>query len=216
MGFKQRSKQIAIVGLSPSTHDDAPYNDPEWEVWGLPWDEGKYPHFNRLFEMHPLELLRKPEAHRPPGYEDRLRNLDSTLYMQEEYEDIPNASRYPIENVTNFIGDDYFNSSISYLLGLAILECLMKYYQTSWSTTGKIGIWGVDMADLEPQPGDLSYVSEFAYQRPNMEYLIGYARGRGIEVYIPPESPLTKFHGEGIPLGEMYPSYPTRYGYLGK
>lgn len=207
MGYKQ----IAIVGLSPSTHDDAPYDDPEWELWGLPWDEGKYPYFDRLFEMHPLELLRKPEARRPPGYEDRLRGLDSTLYMQREYEDIPNATAYPIDKVCNFLGVDYFNSSIAYLLALAIAE------PSNWlERSNKIGIWGVDMADLEPQPGDLSYVSEFAYQRPNMEYLIGYARGKGIEVYIPQESPLTKFHGEGIPLGEMYPSYPTRYGYLGK
>ena len=63
-------------------------------------------------------------------------------------------------------------------------------------------------------PKTLSYISEFAYQRPNMEYLIGLARGRGVDVYIPERSPLTKFHGEGIPLGLMYPSYPQRYGYL--
>jgi hypothetical protein len=47
-----------------------------------------------------------------------------------------------------------------------------------------------------------------------MEYLIGLARGRGVDVYIPERSPLAKFHGEGIPLGLMYPSYPQRYGYL--
>jgi len=42
MGFKQ----VAIVGLAPSTHDAAPYNSPFWEMWGLPWDEGKYPHYD--------------------------------------------------------------------------------------------------------------------------------------------------------------------------
>jgi len=78
----------------------------------------------------------------------------------------------------------------------------------------RIGIWGVDMADLESTPGDPSYISEFSYQRPNLEYLIGFARGRGIVVDIPDQSPLTKFHGEGIPLGLIYPSYPIRYGYL--
>ncbi len=161
-------------------------------------------YFDRLFEMHPLELLRKPEAMRRKGYEDRLRGSDVPLYMQREYPDIPNAIRYPIERVSECLGD-YFNSSLAYLVGLAIAE-----------EADRIGIWGVDMADLESAPGDPSYVSEFAYQRPNMEYLIGFARGKGIDVYIPPESPLVRFHGEGIPLGLMYPSYPVRYGYLKK
>ena len=172
------------------------------EIWGLPWDEGRWPFFDRYFEIHPLDLLRKPEAQRRDGYEDRLKSLP-ILYMQEAYEDIPNAIRYPVEKVVDNLGFDYFNSSIAYLMGMALLE-----------GADKIGIWGVDMADLEPVPGDPSYISEFAYQRPNMEYLIGLARGRGVDVYIPERSPLAKFHGEGIPLGLMYPSYPQRYGYL--
>lgn len=183
-------------------HDTSEVDNFDGEIWGLPWDEGRWPFFDRYFEIHPLDLLRKPEAHRRDGYEDRLKSLP-ILYMQEAYKDIPNAIRYPIEKVVDNIGFDYFNSSISYLMGMALLE-----------GANKIGIWGVDMADIEPTPGDPSYISEFAYQRPNMEYLIGLARGRGIEVYIPEKSPLATFHGEGIPLGLMYPSYPKRYGYL--
>jgi len=196
-------RQVAVVGLAPSTHDDAPYEDPNWEVWGLPWDEDRWPYFDRCFEIHPLDLLRKPEARRRVGYEDRLRSLSSPLYMQTSYDDIPNATRYPVEQVVECLGLDYFNSSISYLMSLAITEGV-----------DKIGVWGVDMSDVEPISGDPSYISEFAYQRPNMEYLIGFARGKGIEVYIPSESSLVKFHGDGIPLGVMYPSYPHRYGYL--
>ena len=196
-------RNVAVVGLAPSTHDDAPYEDPAWEVWGLPWDEDRWPYFNRHFEIHPLDLLRKPEARRRVGYEDRLRSLNSTLYMQTSYDEIPNATRYPIEQVVEYLNFDYFNSSMSYLMALAITE-----------GADKIGVWGVDMGDVKPIPGDPSYISEFAYQRPNMEYLIGFARGKGIEVYIPSASSLAKFHGEGIPLGVMYPSYPHRYGYL--
>ncbi len=191
---------IAICGMAQ--HDKSEVDNFNGEIWGLPWDEGRWPFFDRYFEIHPLDLLRKPEAQRRDGYEDRLKSLP-ILYMQEAYEDIPNAIRYPVEKVVDNLGFDYFNSSISYLMGMALLEGV-----------DKIGIWGVDMADLEPVPGDPSYTSEFAYQRPNMEYLIGLARGRGVDVYIPERSPLTKFHGEGIPLGLMYPSYPQRYGYL--
>ena len=191
---------IAICGMAQ--HDKSEVDNFNGEIWGLPWDEGRWPFFDRYFEIHPLDLLRKPEAQRRDGYEERLKSLP-ILYMQEAYEDIPNAIRYPVEKVVDNLGFDYFNSSIAYLMGMALLE-----------GAGKIGIWGVDMADLEPVPGDPSYISEFAYQRPNMEYLIGLARGRGVDVYIPERSPLAKFHGEGIPLGLMYPSYPQRYGYL--
>jgi len=191
---------IAICGMAQ--HDKSEVDNFNGEIWGLPWDEGRWPFFDRYFEIHPLDLLRKPEAQRRDGYEDRLKSLP-ILYMQEAYEDIPNAIRYPVEKVVDNLGFDYFNSSIAYLMGMALLE-----------GADKIGIWGVDMADLEPVPGDPSYISEFAYQRPNMEYLIGLARGRGVDVYIPERSPLAKFHGEGIPLGLMYPSYPQRYGYL--
>lgn len=191
---------IAICGMAP--HDTSEVDNFNGEIWGLPWDEGRWPFFDRYFEIHPLDLLRKPEAQRRDGYEDRLKSLP-ILYMQEAYKDIPNAIRYPVERVTDVIGVDYFNSSIAYLMGMALLE-----------GADKIGIFGVDMADIEPTPGDPSFISEFAYQRPNMEYLIGLARGRGTDVYIPEKSPLAKFHGEGIPLGVMYPSYPQRYGYL--
>ena len=191
---------IAICGMAQ--HDKSEVDNFNGEIWGLPWDEGRWPFFDRYFEIHPLDLLRKPEAQRRDGYEDRLKSLP-ILYMQEAYEDIPNAIRYPVEKVVDNLGFDYFNSSIAYLMGMALLE-----------GADKIGIWGVDMADLEPVPGAPSYISEFAYQRPNMEYLIGLARGRGVDVYIPERSPLAKFHGEGIPLGLMYPSYPQRYGYL--
>jgi hypothetical protein len=202
---------IAICGMAQ--HDKSEVDNFNGEIWGLPWDEGRWPFFDRYFEIHPLDLLRKPEAQRRDGYEDRLKSLP-ILYMQEAYEDIPNAIRYPVEKVVDVIGVDYFNSSISYLMGLAITEIKESRVKDRYRLEDKIGIWGVDMADVEPIPGDPSFISEFAYQRPNMEYLIGLARGRGIDVYIPEKSPLAKFHGEGIPLGLMYPSYPQRYGYL--
>ena len=131
-------RQVAIVGLAESTHDDAPYEDPDWETWGLPWDEDRWPYFDRLLDIHPLECIRAatPSFYRK-GYEDKLRSFDpedQALFMQEAYPDIPNAIRYPLEEVSELVGD-YFNSSIGYLLAMAIYE-----------DVDKIGLWGVDMA----------------------------------------------------------------------
>ena len=202
------SRQIAIVGLSTSTHEDAPWGDDEWEILGLPWDS-MWELIDVHFEMHPLELLKEPKAYRPDGYFDRLRSLKN-LYMQQEYDEVPNAKAYPLAGVKDKCSD-YFNSSISYLLAYAIWLAAISANQEA----SKIGIWGVDMANITAtHPDDPSFKTEFEYQRPNMEYLIGYARGLGIEVYIPEKSPLCKFQGKGIPLGTMYPTYPQRYGFL--
>ena len=194
------ARQIAVVGLSPSSHEDAPWGDDDWEIWGLPWDS-MWELIDSHFEMHTVELL-KISTISPPRYFDRLRSLKS-LYMQQEYKEIPNAKAYPLEAVIDKCGD-YFNSSISYMLAYAIHLRFRK-----------IGIWGVDMDDIEaPDPNDPSYKTEYKYQRPNLEYLIGLARGLGIEVYIPEQSSLCKFNGEGIPFGPLFPNYPTRYGFL--
>lgn len=183
--------KVAVVGLSPSSHDKAPWGNPEWEIWGLPWD-ARWGECHRLFEMHDIRLIREVPCRRP-GYEDRLKDVWVPLYMQDAYAWLP-CRRYPFEQVAADIGRAYWNSSIGYMLAMAITE-----------RPNEIGIWGVDSLDHE----------EYAYQRPNIEWLIGVAEGRGIKVTIPDESPLCKFHGKGIKFGSQLQTYVERYGNLG-
>lgn len=107
------------------------------------------------------------------------------LYTQENY---------PFEAVAKTIGQAYWNSSIAYAMALAIHEGARE-----------IAIYGVDMDGTD----------EYAYQKANMEYLIGVARGRGIQVYIPPQSALCKFAPSGIKFYDHEPTYVDRYGWLG-
>lgn len=67
------------------------------------------------------------------------------------------------------LADGYLESSIAYMLAYAILL-----------EVPVIGLWGVHMEAL----------SEYAYQRPNLEYLIGLARGKGLTVSVCPGAPL--------------------------
>jgi hypothetical protein len=180
MGMK-----VAIVGLSDSTHDQAPWSDPEWQIWGLPWDH-KWPYMDRLFEMHDLRLLVSEHSKRPRDYFHRLSMAGVPVYMQGAYFDW--ATEYPMEIAR------YYNSSIAYAMALAIHE-----------GAEEIAIYGVDMDDEQ----------EYAYQRPNMEYLIGLAEGKGIKVYIPPESSLCTFNHKGIKFYDHFPEYKDRYGWLG-
>jgi hypothetical protein len=172
-------RKVAIVGLSPTSHAQAPWSDPEWDLWGLPWD-ADWPRFHRTFEMHDAAALK----HYYPDTKKHLERLKecADLHMHEPL--VPNAVRYPIEDVIQTVGD-YFCSSISYAMALAIHE-----------RADEIALFGIDMkAD-----------DEHGYQKPNMEYLLGLARGKGIKVHIPESSPLCKF--------AMPPQfrYLTRYG----
>lgn len=115
-----------------------------------------------------------------------LRMAKVPIYMLDRQDDIPQSVRYPIEEVTALIGKTvqgtpYLESSIAYMMAQAILEL---------KPGDRIGIWGVD----------LHCESEHAYQRPNLEYLIGLARGMGIKVFIPPQSQLLT-HAHGVPYG---------------
>jgi len=188
MGLK-----VAIVGLSSSTHDAAPWADSEWEKWGLPWDDKGWALMARHFEMHDMRLLDSLHSRRKDGYWQRLKDCP-VLYMQERYPIVATSRAYPFEEVARSIGQAYWNSSIAYAMALAIHE-----------GAGEIGIYGVDMT------GD----DEYSYQRPNMEYLIGVARGKGIKVTIPDESALCKFQPSGIRFYDHLPTYVDRYGWLG-
>lgn len=179
--------KVAVIGLSDSWRQ-APWEDGDWQLWGLPWHEGQWRVMHRLFEMHDLRLLQSEHSGRPAGYLDRLHGV----YMQEAYPDL-GAVRYPFEEVSKTTGA-YWNSSIAYALAMAIHEGV-----------DEIGIWGVDMK------GD----DEYAYQRANMEYLIGLARGKGIAVHIPESSPLCKFTPVGCRFFDHVPTYKDRYGWLG-
>jgi hypothetical protein len=161
--------KVAIVGLAEDCRHGIPWDDPEWELWGMPWDAEGWPRFHRTFEIHDdadLKATYKPLA----KYFERLKQC-SRLYMDEAFPEVPNAVRYPFEAVAADVGD-YWNSSIGYMLSLAIHE-----------GAEEIAVYGIKMEARD----------EWGYQRPNCEYLIGFARGRGIKVHIPENSPLCKF-----------------------
>lgn len=185
--------KVAIVGLAPSTHDLAPWSDSTWEKWGLPWDDKSWALMDRHFEMHDMRLLTSEHSKRKSGYFDRLSECPK-LYMQQAYFDAPTSKRYPFEAVADSIGQAYCNSSIAYAMALAIHE-----------RAREIAIYGVDMDGSD----------EYAYQRPNMEYLIGFARAQGIRVHIPKESALCRFEPNGIKFYDHTPTYTNRYGWLG-
>lgn len=123
--------------------------------------------FDRMFEIHRRARF---EERMPEGYVPMLAAMGCPVVMLEKHPDIPNSVAFPLEECKAKLGD-YFASSVAYMIAMAILEGATE-----------IQIYGIDMLTE----------SEYAVQRPNVEYLLGMARGLGIVVKVAEGSTLLK------------------------
>lgn len=174
--IQHRRRKCAILGFTDH-RKLAPWKDPDFEIWGLnemyrfhKVIEGNTPIFHRWFEIHKRDVIDPDESHIA-----ELARFQIPVYMQAHYDDIPASVPFPKTEVEEFIADitgdetagRYMTSSIAWEIGLALLEGFRE-----------IHLYGIDMASE----------TEYFEQRACVEYLIGIARGRGIKVYIPPQS----------------------------
>ena len=99
---------------------------------------------------------------------------DIPIYMQYWHELVPKSLSYPLHEVVDLVfpnfrrGDakvKYFTSTFAYMMGIAVLENFER-----------VEIYGFEMADNE----------EWVHQKACSEFWIGYAMGKDIEVYTPP------------------------------
>lgn len=169
---------VAIVGFGP-TRSIAPWNDPAWgELWicnrlGLQPD---VPRWTRHFDPHPIAWIEqhfgvlqgKPELWEEyRGWLAKDHGDDRLIYLLEPSPWAPNAVLFPVRELVEFFGRPYFTSTIAYQIGLAILLGAKR-----------IGLWGIDFRSD----------TEYGFERPCAEWLLGIAQGRGIEIVLPDQA----------------------------
>lgn len=215
-------RKVCIVGFAETTRDLAPWDDPEYEIWGLN-EENNFPfmkRWDRWFQVHPRWDFSRLGNLNDPNHllwlqqksgTCRACNGDTTnpcehctggtytpktspkiVYMQKEHDDIPNSVKIPLDTINHWFDypgrphqdEPYFTSSLSYMLGMAIL----------------LGFEEILLVGFE-----MGNQTEYHYQRANAEYMIGFARGRGINVVVPDTSALLK--------GELYGYTNMKIGY---
>lgn len=165
-----RRAKVAIVGFAESSRDQAPFDDPTYEIWGLNSLARMLPRYDRWFEMHTRAAF---EADPPPffDYLGWLRTAPVPVYMIERQPDMPSSVRYPLEAIVKTFGIDYFTSSPSFMVALAMFEGFEE-----------IAVYGID----------LIVGREWAYEKPCMEYWLGRAHAMGVLVRIPESSALLR------------------------
>lgn len=159
-------KKLAIIGGSPSA-SQAPYNDDEFELWGLGNQADRHPRIDRLFEIH--DNL----SEHPAEYPKWLAGLGVPLVVSDKFPiQADHIETYPEAEVDDLFIPDYLTSSPAYMLAYAILQG----YEV-------IHFYGIDMAVDD---------HEYYKQRPCFEAWCGYAKGLGIELVFPEKCPVLK------------------------
>ncbi len=170
-------KTVAMVGTSTTSCGLAPYDDPGVEIWACN-ETHNYKWMTRTtrwFQIHKSDSFqREIDSHGNKGHYDWLKAnpLKIPIYMRSHFPEIPLCIEYPFQKERSLLikfwrGKDninYLTSSFAYMLPLAILEGFER-----------IELYGFEMSD------DTEYVK----QKACAEFWIGYALGRGIEVYTP-------------------------------
>ena len=157
-----------------------------YELWTFNNDLKRILYASRNFEMHELSVYGSDavdDASPQPNYLEALRKgIGIPVYHLRKTPKIKGSIAYPRDEMARyFFGKDpaYFTNSFSYMLALAIHE-----------KVDEIHLYGVDM----------SREHEHAWERPSIEYFLGWARGAGIKVMLPETSDLLKcigFYGYG-------------------
>lgn len=167
--------KIAVIGTAPSSRLLAPFNDPSWTIWGCsPGNMNTLPRFDAWFEIHG-NLLWPANKHYGEPYIEWLKKLSCPVYMQEDrMYGVPNAVAYPMKAMVKEFGGDFFTSSFSWMMALAISMGAKE-----------IGLYGVDMASRD----------EYILQRPGFYFFRHMARVKGVKVTAPNESDIMQSPG---------------------
>ena len=156
---------LAIIGTADPTRQAAPYEDKNFEIWGVAVAT-TFPDVKRLdiqFEMHTEGYWRKD-----PNVTKRLQETTVPIYMHDKYKEIPTSMKYPIDIVKQY--RTYHTNSIAYMLALAYHSFIMT------ENPKHVALFGIHMSAGE----------EYTDQRPCCEYWLGRMEGAGMDIELAP------------------------------
>ena len=93
----------------------------------------------------------------------RINALQCPLIAPYKYAEIPLSQAFPLEECVKEFGIPYFNNTISYMIAYALLKGVKE-----------LDTYGVNQASS----------SEYFYEKSSVEYWLGIASGRGVQVTI--------------------------------
>lgn len=181
-------KTLAIIGSHPRTRELFDFTRSDVEVWmfneaisgkGNVWAKRA----DVIFQMHIPAIWKNPKNRNDPGHFDWLKSQNEiTVYMQEDYPEVPMCKKYPLENILDMLGDrenHFLTSSVPQALALA---AYLGVYD-------RVEVYGVAMETN----------TEYQFQREGVAFWLGYLKGQGVDVYFADKTfnaPLYGYEGE--------------------
>jgi hypothetical protein len=187
-------KRCAIVGTA-NTWIQTPFSDPAVDIltlndgYALAWRKGwaDLPRYTAHFDLHPIHQMsfqpkgrtRVSQAEvpvgaymRPAGHLDWLRTRNFPVFVNEKPAHWPDSVQtFPRQQIQEAFGTTYFCSTPAWMLAWAILQGYTS-----------IEIYGIHLATEW----------EYVEQRPNFEWWLALALGRGVSIKLPEKCPLMK------------------------
>jgi hypothetical protein len=198
-------KKFGICGFASSSRHLIPVDDPEWVIGGM---NQLYRHIGRADYWCDIHANWEDGNVEGTDHPKWLAECGIPVYMVDPPAYLPTGVRFPIERFIAKFGVDYFTSSVSYLVALAIdqideaVQRRAAETLAAVSTNGHAGasVWDahqlVRSLYAEYTIGifgiDLIVGDEYDFQKACAEFWIGMANARGIQIFIPPQSALCK------------------------
>jgi len=166
-----KKKRVAILGFMDSWKR-APWEDYDYEIWCMnQFELYAIPRYDRWFDMHTwFNLITRPvgkelfKRRKVSSHVHWLsKHCEVPIYMPKKYNMIKNSIAYPIEKMLKIHGP-VFTNTVDYEIALAVEEGFKE-----------IQIYGIAMQGID----------EIWQQRNSLSYFVGYAKGKGVDVYIP-------------------------------
>jgi hypothetical protein len=158
-----KTKKLGLLGCTENVQY-APFYDPTWTLASHTAARQfckREPDW--YFDLHRPECFQKEKKPWNDKYYTWLKKLQTPIFMQEAWPEIPLAVKYPIERILQE-RRSYLTNHCSFMIALAIAEGV-----------DTIGLWGCQYG----------VESERQVQRGSLEYWLGYFEGLGGHVILP-------------------------------
>ena len=187
-------RKVGFIGTSPSSRHLAPFDNPDWEIWGCGpafQDEGTqtmpgYPNmrWSRWFELHDMtENDPSLGGVVNPGYWEWLAKQTKPVYLRPpRYKDLPGLD-FPWDEIWERHGGYFLDSTPAWMMAFA---------HDYFPEIEAVGLYGIDFS-TEP---------ERQVQKKGCYHFIHLFDLRGVKVHIPHESDM---YYEPLPYPDMDP-----------
>lgn len=195
MEEKPKGKHIAILGLGPSVDQYTDivkrqggrhkFCDETWAINAL----GDLFACDLVFHMDDIRIQEVRAAAAPASniaaMVEWIKNSRVPVITSRPHQDYPALAAFPLEDVLNHLGHEYFNSTAAYAIAFAI------HYGAT-----EISVFGMDFT--------YANVHDSEKGRACVEFWLGVAHARGIKVHLPKSTTL---------MDSCHPREARLYGY---